>query len=73
MGNRNRHDYICLNRRNSPFLDDAQLEDLLDVGERKHAPLRTDNARKSLEHHRERQRLKRHIADFDFADACEDH
>lgn len=73
MGYRFRHEYVCLDRRNRSFLNDARLEDLLDVEGRPRAPLRTANARKSLEHHRERQRLKRHIADFDFAEADEEH
>jgi len=73
MGDRHRHDYICLDRHNRSFLKDARLEDLLDVEGRSRAPLRTTNARKSLEHHRERQRLKRLIADFDFSEAEEEH
>jgi len=73
MGSRFRHDYVCLNRQDNSYLEDGHLEDLLDVEGRTQAPLRTGNARKSLEHHRERQRLKRHIADFDFTGEYGEH
>lgn len=63
------HEYICIKKDDSKFLEENHLEDALDTAGRKNAPLRTDNLRKSIEHHLERQRLKRNIADFDWRDA----
>lgn len=62
------HEYICLNEQDKKFLEEDHLETLLDAHERKNVPIRTANIRKSIEHHLERQRLKRHIADFDWED-----
>lgn len=73
MGNRSRHDLICLNEQDSSLLEDGYLERLLDPEGREHVPLRTANARKSIEHHLERQRLKRHIADLDILAEYEEH
>ncbi len=66
MGNKSSHEYICLNKNDMDYLEDHNLEDQLDTDERKNAPLRTENIRKSIEHHLERQRLKQRIADFDW-------
>jgi hypothetical protein len=66
MSNKSSHEYICLNKSDEDYLEDHNLEDLLDTQERKNAPLRTENIRKSIEHHLERQRLKQRIADFDW-------
>ncbi|MCC6301932.1 MAG: hypothetical protein IT489_03925 [Gammaproteobacteria bacterium] len=73
MGNRSRHDFVCLNERDRSLLEDGYLENLLDPEGREHAPLRTANARKSLEHHLERQRLKQHIADLDILGGYDEH
>lgn len=66
MRNKSTHEYICLNKNDEQFLEDHNLEDLLDTHDRKNAPLRTENVRKSIEHHLERRRLKQRIADFDW-------
>lgn len=69
MASKTPHEYVCINQDDSKFLDEHHLEDLLDTKGRKNAPLRTENLRKSIEHHLERQRLKKNIADFDLGDA----
>ncbi len=66
------HDYVCIKADDRKFLDEDHLEEVLDTQGRKNAPRRTANVRKSIEHHLERQRLKRNIADFDLHDAEED-
>jgi hypothetical protein len=63
------HHYVCIDKNHDKLLEDRHLEEVLDTEGRQNAPLRTDNARKSLEHYLERQRLKRSIADFDWPDA----
>lgn len=63
------HHYICLDENQNELLEDRHLEEILDTQGRPDAPLRTRNARKSLEHHLERQQLKKSIADFDWLDA----
>lgn len=75
MSNKSSHEYICLNKNDSDYLEDHNLEDQLDAHERKNAPLRTKNIRKSIEHHLERRRLKQRIADFDWKekDIYEEH
>lgn len=73
MGNKNSRDYVCLNKNDEKFLEETYLEDLLDVEGRKNVPVRSDNIRKSIEHHLERQRLKKNIADFDWLDDYEEH
>jgi hypothetical protein len=62
------HHYVCISKNDNELLEDHHLEEILDTEERGGAPLRTCNARKSLEHHLERQRLKKRIADFDWWD-----
>lgn len=64
--NKQSHEYICLNEHDQKYLDESYLEGLLDTRERQNVPIRSDNVRKSIEHHLERQRLKREIADFDW-------
>ncbi len=66
------HEYICLNKKDREFLEKTYLEDLLDVEGRKNVPIRKDNVRKAIEHHLERQQLKRQIMDFDLRDLYED-
>lgn len=75
MRNKPSHEYICFNKNDEPFLEDHNLEDLLDTEERQNAPLRTGNIRKSVERHLERQRLKQRIADLDWQerDLYEEH
>ena len=75
MRNKSSHEYICLNKNDIDYLEDHNLEDQLDTHERQNAPLRTENIRKSIEHHLERQRLKQQIADFDWKeqDLYEEH
>lgn len=73
MGNKSSHNYVCLNKNDKTFLEETDLEEILDVEERKDVPLRTDNVRKSIERHLERERLKQNIADFDFRDEYEEH
>jgi hypothetical protein len=73
MKNRTIHHHVCLNRDDEPFLEEAMLEELLDVEERKGVPLRTANLRKSIEHYAERRRLRRYIVDFDFPDEHDEH
>ena len=68
MAGKNSHNYICLNKNDSKFLEETHLEDLLDVEGRKNVPVRTENVRKSIEHHLERKRLKQQIVDFDLED-----
>ena len=68
MAARPHHRYICLNEDHTKLLEDRHLEDILDTQDRPDTPLRTRNARKSLEHYMERQRLKESIADFDWPD-----
>jgi hypothetical protein len=58
--------YICLNKDHKKLLEDRHLEEILDTRDRADAPLRTRNARKSLEHYLERKQLKETIADFDW-------
>lgn len=72
MGDKNLHQYICIRPEDRKLLDEHQLEGLIDARARRNAPLRTGNVRKSIEHHQERQRLKRNIADFDWVDAEQD-
>lgn len=69
MANKVPHEYVCLRQDDKKFLEEHHLEDLLDTEGRQNAPLRTPNVRKSIEHHLERQRLKKNIADFDWGDA----
>lgn len=73
MGSKSTHTYICLNKNDKNFLEETDLEEILDVEERKNIPLRTDNVRKSIERHMERQRLKKNIADFDFQEEYDEH
>ena len=68
MASKNSHVYVCLNKNDSKFLEETHLEDLLDVEGRKNVPVRTENIRKSIEHHLERKRLKQQIVDFDLED-----
>lgn len=70
MGDNNKtmHDYVCLNKKDREFLDNTYLEDLLDVEGRKNVPVKKENVRKAVEHHLERQQLKRQIIDFDLYD-----
>ncbi len=68
MRNKPSHEFVCLNKEDEKLLEDHNLEDLLDTLDRKNAPLRTQNVRKSIEHHLERQRLKQRIADFDWTE-----
>lgn len=69
MANKNAHQYVCLKKEDRKFLEERHLEEILDTQGRKNVPLRSNNVRKSIEHHLERQRLKRYIADFDLGDA----
>jgi hypothetical protein len=73
VGNKHLHEYVCIRPEDRKLLDERQLEKLIDARGRSNAPLRTDNIRKSIEHHLERQRLKRYIADFDWGDADDHH
>ncbi|MCC6209171.1 MAG: hypothetical protein IT488_13625 [Gammaproteobacteria bacterium] len=73
MGSKSSHNYVCLNKNDKNFLEETNLEEILDVEERKNIPLRSDNVRKSIERHLERKRLKQNIADFDFQDEYEEH
>lgn len=73
MVSKSTHNYVCLNKNDKSFLEETNLEEILDVEERKDIPLRTENVRKSIEHHQERQRLKKRIIDFDFKDEYEEH
>lgn len=68
MADKHLHQYICIKPEDRELLDEHQLEDLIDARGRRNAPLRTGNVRKSVEHHLERKRLKRNIADFDWAE-----
>lgn len=72
MASKHPHEYVCLKQDDNKFLEEHHLEDLLDARGRKGAPLRTGNPRKSIEHHLERRRLKKDIADFDWQDAEDD-
>lgn len=72
MANKHLHEYVCIKPEDRKLLDEQQLEKLIDARGRNNAPLRTDNIRKSIEHHMERQRLKRNIADFEWVDVEED-
>lgn len=69
MADKHLHEYVCIKPEDRELLEEHQLEDLIDARGRRNAPLRTDNVRKSVEHHLERKRLKRNIADFDWAEA----
>jgi hypothetical protein len=73
MGSKTSHTYVCLNKNDKTFLEETNLEEVLDIEERKDVPLRTENVRKSIERHMERKRLKKNIADFDFKDEYEEH
>lgn len=73
MGNKSTHIHVCLNKNDKTFIEETNLEEILDVEERKDIPLRTENVRKSIEHHMERQQLKKNIIDFDFKDEYEEH
>lgn len=73
MGNKNTREYVCLNKNDQEFLEETHLEDLLDIEDRKNVPVRGENIRKSIEHHLERQQLKKNIADFDWFDEYDEH
>ncbi len=66
--NKSTREYICLNKKDKEFLENTYLEDLLDVEGRKNVPVKQENVRKAIEHHLERQQLKRQIIDFDLYD-----
>lgn len=68
MKNRPLRRYHSIRSEDGDVLDEKALERLLDARERPEPPLRTANTRKSIEHHLERQRLKRSIADYDWGD-----
>ncbi len=68
MGNKIIRDYVCLNKKDKEFLDNTYLEDLLDVEGKKNKPIRSENVRKAIEQHFERQQLKNQIIDFDLYD-----
>ena len=72
MSSKLRHFPVCLNRNDKSFLEETDIEEILDVEDRKNVPVRTGNVRKSIEHFLERQRLKKHIMDFYFDDESEE-
>jgi hypothetical protein len=72
MASKHPHEYVFLKQDDNRFLDEDQLENMLDARGRKGEPQRDRNPRKSIEHHLERRRLKKDIADFDWSDAEND-
>ncbi len=68
MGNKTTREYVCLNKKDQEFLENTYLEDVLDIEGRKNVPIRSENVRKAIERHFERQRLKNQIIDFDLYD-----
>jgi hypothetical protein len=68
MSSKKKHSIICLNKNDMTFLKEADIEEILDVEDRKNVPIRTGNVRKSIEHYLERRKLKELIIDFYFKD-----
>jgi hypothetical protein len=73
MGSKSIQIQVCLNKNDKTFLEETNLEEILDVEGRKDSPLRGENVRKSIERHMERKQLKKNIVDFDFNDDYEEH
>jgi hypothetical protein len=73
MGSKSNHVQVCLNKNDKTFLEETNLEEILDIEGRKDTPLRTENVRKSIERHMERKQLQKNIVDFDFNDEYEEH